>query len=455
MSRRSRLAARPRLERLDERCVLSALTPTLLNTAYGLNAITHSNGAVNGNGVGQTIAIIDTSSDPTIVSDLAAFDQKYGIRDLITASQPAVNGPASAAPGSLSVDNLAGSYTDASWNQEEALDVEWAHATAPGANIVLVEAASAGTGALIAAVNLAKQIPSVSVISMSWGSEEFAGETSYDGVFTTPAGHAGITFLASAGDGGAGTEWPASSPNVVSVGGTSLIVNASGTRLSETSWSGTGGGSSRYESEPSYQSSVQSSGRRSMPDVAAVADPSTGVIVVSGGKQVQVGGTSLSSPIWGGLVAIADQGLVLAGKSSLDGATQTLPKLYAAPSSSFNDITSGTGNRATTGYDTATGLGTPHAQNLVPFLVNDTTSPPGGTTTTTTTVGTTTTTTTVGTTTGGTTTTTTTGGTTTGGTTTGGGSRAGGGSTPVTPPKPPQRWQPPSWWTHWYGSKSH
>ncbi|WP_435010676.1 S53 family peptidase [Tundrisphaera lichenicola] len=413
MTRQWRLAARPRLEILDERCVLSTITPSQLGSAYGLNSISFLNGTVQGNGKGQTIAIIDAYHDSTIYSDLTAFDQKYNLPGLTLTSRPVANSPTSKALGSFSQYNLGGSRTDAGWNQETALDVEWAHAVAPGANIILVEAASSSLTDMLAAVKFAKSISSVSVVSMSWGSAEFSGQTSYDSIFTTPSGHGGITFLASSGDSGAGAEWPASSPNVVSVGGTSLAVNSSGARVSETYWSGSGGGISRYEPEPAYQRSVQSTGKRTTPDVAALADPNTGVIIVSGGRQYQIGGTSLSSPIWAGLIAIADQGLAIGGKTSLDGATQTLPMIYAAPVGSFFDVTSGPGSRATVGYDTATGLGTPNAQPLISYLTS------------------------------GTTTTTGTGGTTSG---TGGTTTTGGGTTPVTPPKQPHRRQPPRWW---------
>ena len=224
---------------------------------------------------------------------------------------------------------------------EEALDVEMAHAAAPGANIVLIEARSASTNDLIAAVNSAKSIPGVSVVSMSWGSSEFSGELSDDSVFTTPSGHVGITYLASAGDDGAGVEWPSSSPNVVGVGGTSLIVNSTGGRAAESAWTSSGGGVSQFEPKPSYQSSVVSGKYRSAPDVSLDADPNSGVVIVSQGSQVQVGGTSLSSPVWGGLIAIADQGLTISGKSSLNGATQTLPDLYKAPAGSFYDVVGG------------------------------------------------------------------------------------------------------------------
>ena len=394
MTRRSRLVIRPRLEALEIRAVLSSLTPAQLTSAYGLNAVTFSSSTgstIKGDGTGQTIAIIDVDHDVNLATELATFDARYGI-----------------APANLAVANFAGNRTDSGWSEEEALDVEWAHAVAPAARLLVVEAASASASDLLAAVNYARSVAGVSVVSMSWGTSEFAGETSYDSTFTTPAGHTGITFLASSGDSGAGSEWPASSINVVAVGGTSLSLSPSGSKLAESAWSGSGGGYSSYEAEPSYQTRVQATGRRGSVDVALDADPNTGVSVysVAGGGWIQVGGTSLSAPVWAGLIAIADQGRAVVGKATLDGATQTLADLYAAPAGSFNDITSG--SRASTGYDTATGLGTPNATTLVAALVADPavgaatatgTTSTGTTTTTTTGSGATTTTTGTGTTT--------------------------------------------------------
>ena len=129
---------------------------------------------------------------------------------------------------------------------ETALDVEWAHAIAPAANIVLVEA-QPDLNDLFSAVSFASQLPGVSVVSMSWGTGEFSGETAYDSVFTTPAGHNGVTFVASSGDSGT-TEYPSASPNVLSVGGTTLNVTSQGNYVSETGWSGSGTGYSPYES---------------------------------------------------------------------------------------------------------------------------------------------------------------------------------------------------------------
>ncbi len=356
MSKRNRSIVLPRLEVLEARTVLSTYSPAQLSHAYGLDSVSFSSGgnAIKGDGAGQTIALIDVYHDANIATELQTFSSRYG---LPTAS--------------ISVINQAGSTSNNIWAEEEALDVEWAHAAAPGANILVVEAASTGIPDLLTAINAAKNTAGVSVISMSFGSVEFSSESTYDNEFTTPSGHTSITFLASTGDNGAGTQWPASSPNVVAVGGTSLSLDDAGNRVGESSWSGSGGGYSTYESEPSYQKSAQSTGKRGAPDVALDADPNTGVSVysVANGGWITAGGTSLSSPVWAGLMAIANQGRALEGKGTLDGATQTLPDLYAAPAGSFNDIT--TGDRATTGYDTVTGLGTPNAAMLVAALTGD------------------------------------------------------------------------------------
>ncbi len=357
---------------------VSGYTPAQIAAAYGFNTVSFS--GVSGTGAGQTIAIIDAYNDPNIASDLHVFDQQFGLSDpaLTVVNQ---NG------GSAST--LA---TNAGWAGEISLDVEWAHAIAPDANILLVEANSATLGNLLSAVNYARSVSSVSVISMSWGSSEFFGETSYDSDFTTPSGHQGITFVASSGDDGSayGPEWPASSPDVLSVGGTTLDLSSVGSVASETGWSDSGGGVSSVEPEPSYQSGVQSTGGKTSPDVSYNANPSTGYAVYDSisyegyvGWQ-EVGGTSAGAPQWAALVAVADQGRVLAGKGTLDGASNTLPtlySLYSAPGSAgyasyaseFDDITSGATSRsisAAAGYDEASGLGSPHGGAVVNSLLN-------------------------------------------------------------------------------------
>ena len=408
-NRRRGLRLRPQIDLLDERCLLSGLTPAQLTAAYGLSAIeftTSSGKTVNGTGSGETIALIEAYHDPTIVSDLHTFDQTFGLPDPnLTVVNQAGNAVSATAP------------TNTGWTEEEALDVETAHAVAPGANILVVEANSQNIQDLMAAVNTARNTPGVVAVSMNWGFSETPNETSYDTYFTTPAGHQGITFIASSGDNGslAGASYPAASPNVLSVGGTTLLLSSSGTYQSESAWTDSGGGYSQYEPEPSYQAKVQSTGYKATPDVAFDGDPNTGVQVYvtlptyygSQGSWLTVGGTSLGSPSWAGIIAITDQGRALAGEESLDGPTQTLPLLYAAPSSDFNTVAaasssfwggggygygygafgsslfggSGLGASATTsssstGANTATGLGSPNGPALVSGLVASTLTTP-------------------------------------------------------------------------------
>ena len=206
------------------------------------------------------------------------------------------------------------------WEEEEALDVEWAHAMAPARSIVLVECQSSGGPDLYAGAQLAAAMPGVSVVSMSWGSAEYVGEGAYDGDFTTPTGHPGVTFVAATGDAGAPGLYPAYSPNVLAVGGTNLTVQGDGSYGGETGWTNGGGGTSITEAQPAYQGGVQATGRRTIPDVALDADPLTGASVYDSyddsdgsGPWMKTGGTSVAAPIWAALIAIADQGRVSAG----------------------------------------------------------------------------------------------------------------------------------------------
>jgi subtilase family serine protease len=230
---------------------------------------------------------------------------------------------------------------------------------------------------------------------MSWGGGESSGDPSTNSHFTTPSGHAGVTFFASTGDNGAPGGYPAYSPNVVAVGGTSLTVTGSNTWAGETGWSGSGGGISTVENKPSYQSAVtQSSTRRTIPDVAADANPNTGANVLDSFSQgstapwIVVGGTSLSSPLWAGFMALANQGRATLGESSLSGSTGTLPKIYAEMSAAgvavtdFHDVTSGNnGFAAGAGYDLVTGVGSPIGAGTIANLMDD--APPTATATTT------------------------------------------------------------------------
>ena len=367
-------------------------TPQQIETAYGINQLYGS----IGNGAGETIAIVDAYDDPTIIPDANAFSSQFSLPQFNSPGGPTLTVLNQTGGTALPGTDPAGPGPS-DWEQEESLDVEWAHAIAPGANIVLFEANSSNFSDLLTAVATAADYPGVSVVSMSFGSPEAAGETALDNVFTTPAGHQGVTFLASSGDQGSyepGTmtvsvNYPAASPNVISVGGTSLILNPDNSYNSETAWGngvnsgtlgGSGGGISQYEPEPAYQESVQSTGFRTVPDVAFDADPNTGVAVYDSydnGAATpwdQVGGTSLASPSWAGLIAIVNEGRAAKGESSLDGPSQTLPELYflyQTNPSYFHDITSGSNGAysAGPGYDEVTGLGSPAANLLCPALI--------------------------------------------------------------------------------------
>jgi len=374
MRKRPSRGIQPLWDQLDDRCLLSGYTPAQLSAAYGLSAIsfTSPSGAkVTGDGTGQTIALIEEYSDPNIQESLDAFDNEYGLPSI-----------------TLDVINQAGTQTDPGWASEESMDVEWAHALAPGANIVVAEVSPGNTSAeefnnLIAAVQTVSNMTGVTVVSMSWGGNEFSGEASSDSNFTTQ----GITNIASSGDTGV-VGWPAVSPNVLAVGGTSLYLSSSAGYGSEQGWVESGGGLSLDEAEPTYQDSVQSTGQRSAPDVSFDADPNTGVAVyfippdntAGQGEWEDAGGTSLGAPAWAGIIAIVNQGRALAGQSSLSGGTQTLPALYALPSTDFHKVAeTQSGNPGaginTANYNTQTGLGTPIGSLLINALVTNSTTP--------------------------------------------------------------------------------
>ncbi|HZZ73975.1 MAG TPA: fibronectin type III domain-containing protein [Pirellulales bacterium] len=336
-------------------------TPAQIRAAYGFNSV--SFGSTAADGKGQTIAIIDAYNDPNITADLAVFDAAYGI----------------AAPPSFSIVNqnggtsLPGTDPSQGWEGEIALDVEWAHAIAPGANIILVEANSASDSDLFAAVNWARNQAAVSVISMSWGSDDNSAYKSNDQSLSntylvTPAGHQGITFVASSGDDGH-PNFPSESPNVLAVGGTDLYLTSSGAITSETAWTPTTSGGQTWSGGGG--TSTEFSGRK-VPDVSYNAGVAVAVYDTFGPDHgwVGIGGTSAGAPQWAALIAIADEGRALNGQATLNGATQTLAALYAAPSADFHDITSGSTQfqSAAVGYDLATGIGTPAANLLIPYL---------------------------------------------------------------------------------------
>jgi subtilase family serine protease len=386
--------------------------PEAIRKAYGLDALI----AAGYTGVGQTIVIIDAFGSPTVAEDLATFDATFGLP----------------APPSFTVIRMPGStpfdYTDGNqlgWAEETSLDVQWAHAIAPGAKIVLVTAVDNSDSAILDAQNYAIDHKLGFIISESFGESELAllqdgaegkavlddNEKSYK-----RAGNRDISVLVSSGDdGSSGTDlngdvqpfpvanYPASSPNVTSVGGTNLFfgtatnADPNGTYQGEAVWNdgfgAGGGGVSGYFARPDWQEDVVLKGSpkrlksRGYPDVAYNAGVEGGVLVFLGFLDTAFGpgnngfyifgGTSAGAPQWSGVVAIANQKareplgflnerIYGMGKKGLLG---TL----------MHDVTVGTnslagsgipGYSATPGFDLATGWGTPNSgfiQSLIKF----------------------------------------------------------------------------------------
>jgi subtilase family serine protease len=326
-----------------------------MRTAYGFKLVSNE-------GAGQVIGIVDAYDDPNIESDLGVFTKQFSLPACTTA-----NGCFEKiyATGTAPAKN-------SNWATEISLDVEWSHAIAPQAKIMLVEASGQTNAELYQAVDVAVQ-NGATIVSMSWATDEYSGETSDDSHFNVP----NVTFVAAAGDSGHQSLYPAASPYVVAVGGTDLTITSTGAWQSETAWSDSGGGISAYEPEPSYQATAQSTGFRGIPDVAYDADPSTGIPIYDTVGiykllgWVEVGGTSMGAPEWSALFAIANSMRAAASKAPLNLVQFDLYPIAA----DFHDIVSGSNGScgaectAGPGYDFITGLGSPMANEIIPALV--------------------------------------------------------------------------------------
>jgi len=330
----------------------AGMSPAQLRSAYNVANISLS--------ANRTIAIVDAYDDPNIFSDLTKYSQTFNIQPTISQC-PASSGTA-AVPCFQKV-NQRGTSTppsaNASWSLEIALDVESAHAMCPQCSILLVEADSPSIANLMAAIDRAVTM-GAKIVSNSYGGSEFSGETAQDSHFNKP----GVAFTFSSGDSGYGAEYPAASPYITAVGGTTL--NMSGlTRTSETAWSAAGSGCSVYEPLTSSQTSDSVCAHRKITDVSADADPATGAAVYDTvryqGKSgwFKVGGTSLAAPLIAAVYALAGP----AGYSAV--AANSLPYSHTA---NLNDVISGSNGScgatylctAGTGYDGPTGLGAPN-----------------------------------------------------------------------------------------------
>jgi subtilase family serine protease len=331
-------------------------SPQSLACVYGL--VTKKAGCNPNNvtaistGGNRAIGIVDAYHYPTALADLQKFSTQFGLKapvlQVVFAS--GVKPPQDPSGG---------------WELEEALDLQWAHAMAPAAKLILVEAASNSFADLLQAEQVASNLVVAAgggQVSNSWGSSEFSGETAYDSHFTT----AGVVYFASSGD-SPGPSYPSTSPNVVSAGGTTISRNPTTLNfLYETPWQSAGDGVSAFEPRPHYQNAIQGivGTKRGTPDLSFDANPETGVWVyattpISGQTGwFIVGGTSLSSPALAGIINVS------AKKLASTDAELTLIYGGIGNATFFNDITSGicgpyAGYATATGWDLCTGVGSP------------------------------------------------------------------------------------------------
>jgi subtilase family serine protease len=317
----------------------SGYGPADLRSAYALS----SSGSAS-----QTIAIVDAYDDPTAASDLNVYRSQYGLPACTTAN------------GCFRKVNQSGGTTppraSGSWAQEISLDLDMASAVCPNCHILLVEGNTAAFTDLAAAEDTAARL-GATVISNSYGGPEFSQETS--STYGSHYNHPGIPITVSSGDNGYGVEFPAASPYVTAVGGTSLRRASTARGWSETAWSGAGSGCSAYIAKPSWQTDTGCA-RRTVADVSAIADPNTGVAVYDSTRYqgasgwMVFGGTSVAAPVVAGVYALA--------------ANAAAPSYPYAHTSSLFDVTSGANGTCSTaylctarvGFDGPTGLGTPN-----------------------------------------------------------------------------------------------
>jgi subtilase family serine protease len=320
----------------------SGYNPADLQAAYSLPST----------GAGQTVAIVDAYDDPKAESDLVVYRAQFGLPACTTAN------------GCFRKVNQSGGTTyprgNTGWAEEISLDLDMVSAVCPNCNILLVEAKSNSFANLAAAVDEAATLHA-NEISNSYGGGEYSNEVNDQAHYN----HPGIAVTVSSGDGGYGVEFPAASQYVTAVGGTTLSKNSG--VYSETVWSGAGSGCSAYVTQQSWQSGPPVPqgvcSKRIVADVAADADPNTGVSVYDTYHEpgwLVFGGTSVASPIVASVYALAG-----------NAASVTYGSFPYSHTSSLNDVTSGSNGSCggtflctgEIGYDGPTGLGTPNGAN--------------------------------------------------------------------------------------------
>src|SRR5580698_1117830 len=304
-------------------------------------------------GGSEVIVIVDAYDYPTAKADLDTFSAQFGL--------PSARFVKVYASGKKPKSGCKGIGGALSWGLEESLDIEYAHAMAPNAVIVLMEVANPEKTALYAGVRAANALiakyGAKGEVSMSWGGAEYTGETAEDSNFTQP----GVTYFASSGD-SPGTEYPSVSPNVIAVGGTVINRNSNGDYIGQSAWSDGGGGDSSMEPIPSFQSIISGivGTQRGVPDVSLNAGTSTAIYnnggALCGTGWMEVEGTSIAAPTTAGIINNAGT------FNSSSNAQNTEMYGELGDSTVFTDITTGScgTNSAGTGWDFCTGLGVPN-----------------------------------------------------------------------------------------------
>jgi len=347
-------------------------TPASLACVYGLttpvaNCNLYNASEVPSGGWGA-IALVDGYYNPYAQSDLQTYATKFNYPNTPDFHQVFAYASSTGRKGS---DACNGPQPLQGWWDEQVIDIEMAFSMAPKAKIYLVEAQSGETPDLLTAVSCATSLVQGAgggIISMSWSVPEYREETNDDVYFQNDK----VVYIGSAGDYSKPARYPSASPHVISAGGTTIVRDAAGNFIQETAWStdpntppggksGGSGGPSLYESRPAYQNIVQRivGNKRGTPDIAAIANLSSGVVVYStySGGWITTGGTSAASPILAGIINSANH----RAKSTQDELTYIYSFYPKAYHSFWNDIVVGNnGYSAMQGYDFATGLGSPH-----------------------------------------------------------------------------------------------
>jgi subtilase family serine protease len=327
----------------------SGYFPADLQSAYGLESASATGGE------GQTVAIVDAYNDPNAATDLNRYRSQFKLPPCEAGCFAKVNQKGEE-----------GNYPNAntSWSEEISLDLDMVSAICPKCRILLVEASSASMANLGTSVNEAVGL-GANAVSNSYGGSEFSGETTYDVDYA----HPGVAITASAGDSGYKAEYPAASPFLTAVGGTTLSRASNTRKWSETVWSGTGSGCSAIEPNPGWQPLTSLCKRRTVSDVAADANPNTGVAVYDSYGEpgwLVFGGTSVSSPIVASVYALAGNASTFSNNAA--------QALYSTPT--LNKVTEGANARRCSvylcnakdslelvqygGYNGPTGEGTPN-----------------------------------------------------------------------------------------------